>query len=137
MIRQRTRSDREFPDIGQLMGRHLRWERTPMLVDDARGNCDHHVTGISLGNGIDVIVVSIANITKCASDFEQDLWRSRTRIKHQSNVERLKDFTANDIYSQLEYITGISEQECLLGGRIYGLNAHAPAAEKLYTRATT
>jgi hypothetical protein len=47
VIRQRTRSDKRFPDIGQMMIWQLYWEHTPMLVDDARGNCDDDIVAIS------------------------------------------------------------------------------------------
>jgi hypothetical protein len=47
VIRQRTRSDERFPDIGQMMIWQLCWEHTPMLVDDARGNCDDDIVAIS------------------------------------------------------------------------------------------
>ena len=40
MIRQRTRSDHEFPDLGQMLTWQLCWKHTPMLVDDRRGNCE-------------------------------------------------------------------------------------------------
>ena len=52
-IRQRTRSDHDypdighFPDIGQQLTWRLWWEHTPMLVDDARGNCDYDLAEIS------------------------------------------------------------------------------------------
>ncbi len=52
-IRQRTRSDHDypdighFPDIGQQMTWRLRWEHTAMLVDDARGNCSYDLDEIS------------------------------------------------------------------------------------------
>jgi hypothetical protein len=36
VIRQRTRSDSPYPGVGQIMTRQLRWEHTPLLVDDAR-----------------------------------------------------------------------------------------------------
>jgi hypothetical protein len=47
VIRQRARSDDEFPDIGQIMTWQLYWEHAPMLVDDARGNCSDDITEIS------------------------------------------------------------------------------------------
>ena len=46
-IRQRTRSDERFPDIGQMMIWQLYWEHTPMLVDDARGNSSDDIAAIS------------------------------------------------------------------------------------------
>jgi hypothetical protein len=46
VIRQRTRSDHEFPDIGQMMTWRLWWEHTPMLVDDVRGNCTEDIAEI-------------------------------------------------------------------------------------------
>ena len=47
VIRQRTRSDREFPDLGQMLTWRLCWKHTPMLVDDRRGNCEQDIAGIS------------------------------------------------------------------------------------------
>lgn len=47
VIRQRTRSDREFPDLGQMLTWRLWWQHTPMLIDDRRGNCEWDITGIS------------------------------------------------------------------------------------------
>jgi hypothetical protein len=47
VIRQRTRSDHDYPDIGQQMTWRLWWEHTAMLVDDARGNCDYDLDEIS------------------------------------------------------------------------------------------
>ncbi|MBV9095235.1 MAG: hypothetical protein JO132_15380, partial [Streptosporangiaceae bacterium] len=37
VIRQRIRSDYEYPDLGQVMYWRLWWEFTPALVEDARG----------------------------------------------------------------------------------------------------
>lgn len=52
-IRQRTRSDHDYPDIGclpdtgQAITRQLWWQHTPMLVDDRRGNCIEDIAEIS------------------------------------------------------------------------------------------
>jgi hypothetical protein len=52
-IRQRTRSDHAYPDIGhfpdcgQAMTWQLWWQHTPMLVDDQRGNCTEDIAEIS------------------------------------------------------------------------------------------
>jgi hypothetical protein len=54
-IRQRTRSDHDypdrghFPDRGQMLTWRLSWIFTPMLVDDRRGNCDFDIIEISCG----------------------------------------------------------------------------------------
>jgi hypothetical protein len=51
-IRQRTRSDHNypdiwwFPDIGQAITWQLWWQHTPMLVDDQRGNCIEDIAEI-------------------------------------------------------------------------------------------
>ena len=51
-IRQRTRSDHDYPDIGhfpdcgQAITWQLWWQHTPMLVDDQRGNCIEDITEI-------------------------------------------------------------------------------------------
>jgi hypothetical protein len=47
VIRQRTRSDSPYPDLGQIMTRQLRWEHTPLLVHDARGNATEDITPIT------------------------------------------------------------------------------------------
>ena len=52
-IRQRTRSDHDypdighFPDIGQAITWQLWWQHTPLLVDDRRGNCIEDIAEIS------------------------------------------------------------------------------------------
>jgi len=52
-IRQRTRSDHDypdighFPDLGQAITWRLWWKHTPMLVDDRRGNCDEDIAEVS------------------------------------------------------------------------------------------
>lgn len=54
VIRQRTRSDHDYPDIGhfpdpgQAITWQLWWQHTPMLVDDQRGNCIEDITEIGL-----------------------------------------------------------------------------------------
>jgi hypothetical protein len=47
VIRQRTRSDYEFPDLGQMLTWRLCWRHTAMLIDDRRGNCEWDITGTS------------------------------------------------------------------------------------------
>jgi hypothetical protein len=47
VIRQRTRSDYQLPDIGEMMIWQLCWEHTTILVDDERGNCGDDVVKIS------------------------------------------------------------------------------------------
>jgi hypothetical protein len=53
VIRRRTGSDhddpgiRHVPDRGQILTWRLSWIRTPMLVDDRRGNCDWDIARIS------------------------------------------------------------------------------------------
>ena len=46
VIRQRTRSDYEFPDLGQMLTWRLSWQHTTMLIDDRRGNWEWDLTGI-------------------------------------------------------------------------------------------
>jgi len=52
-IRQRTRSDHDypdighFPDIGQAITWQLWWQHTPLLVDDRRGNAIEDIAEIS------------------------------------------------------------------------------------------
>ena len=53
MIRQRDRSDHDypdighFPDIGQQMTWRLWWEHTAKLVEEAHGGCDYDLAEIS------------------------------------------------------------------------------------------
>jgi len=53
VIRQRDRSDHDypdigrFPDIGQQMTWWLWWEHTTMLVEEAHGGCDYDLSEIS------------------------------------------------------------------------------------------
>ena len=53
VIRQRDRSDHDypdighFPDIGQQMTWRLWWEHTAMLVEEAHGSCDYDLAEIS------------------------------------------------------------------------------------------
>jgi hypothetical protein len=55
VIRQRDRSDHDypdighFPDIGQQMTWRLWWEHTPMLVEEARDGADADIAEISRG----------------------------------------------------------------------------------------
>jgi hypothetical protein len=55
-IRQRTRSDHDYPDItggepfpdrGQIITWHLAWEFTPLLVEEAHGGADADIAEIS------------------------------------------------------------------------------------------
>jgi hypothetical protein len=47
VIRQRTRSDHPFPDIGQQLAWRLSWEHTTLLIEDARGETTAHLVAIS------------------------------------------------------------------------------------------
>jgi hypothetical protein len=47
VIRQRARSDHEYPDLGQIITWDLRWQWTPILVQEARDGADCDVTRIS------------------------------------------------------------------------------------------
>jgi hypothetical protein len=47
VIRQRTRSDYPFPDLGQMLTWQLSWQHTAMLIDDQRGNCDFDITPVT------------------------------------------------------------------------------------------
>jgi hypothetical protein len=55
VIRQRDRSDHDypgighFPDLGQQMTWRLWWEHTAMLVEEARASCDYDLTPINRG----------------------------------------------------------------------------------------
>jgi hypothetical protein len=47
VIRQRTRSDYPFPDLGQMLTWRLSWQHTAMLIDDQRGNCVFDITPVT------------------------------------------------------------------------------------------
>ncbi len=47
VIRQRTRSDYPFPDLGQMLTWRLSWQHTAMLIDDQRGNCEWDITPVT------------------------------------------------------------------------------------------
>ena len=55
VIRQRDRSDHDYPDVGhfpdtgQQMTWGLWWEHTAMLVEEARGGCDYDLAEVSRG----------------------------------------------------------------------------------------
>ena len=51
MIRQRTRSDYPFPDLGQMLTWRLSWQHTAMLIDDQRGNCEFDITPVTRERG--------------------------------------------------------------------------------------
>jgi hypothetical protein len=47
VIRQRTRTDERFPDLGQLITWDLRWQWTSILVQEARDGADCDVTRVN------------------------------------------------------------------------------------------
>ena len=47
VIRQRTRSDHRFPDIGQQLAWRLSWEHTTLLAADARGDATADVISVT------------------------------------------------------------------------------------------
>ena len=47
VIRERTRSDHPFPDLGQQRAWRLSWEHTTLLAEDARGELGTHIAAIS------------------------------------------------------------------------------------------
>jgi hypothetical protein len=47
VIRQRTRSDDPYPDLGQQMTWRLCWEHTTMPVEEAHGGADADIAEIS------------------------------------------------------------------------------------------
>jgi hypothetical protein len=59
VIRQRTRSDQDYPDLGQLIAWDMRWQRTPILVEEAHGGADCHVARTSK-DGAELIIASLA-----------------------------------------------------------------------------
>jgi hypothetical protein len=46
VVRERTRSDHRFPDIGQQLAWQLCWEHTTLLTEDARGEGTAHIVQI-------------------------------------------------------------------------------------------
>ena len=59
VIRQRTRSDQEYPDLGQLIAWDMRWRRTSILVEEQHGGADCHVTRTSQ-DAAELIIASLA-----------------------------------------------------------------------------
>jgi hypothetical protein len=49
VIRQRKRSDERYPDLGQIITWDLRWQWTPILVEERRDGASCDVTRISQG----------------------------------------------------------------------------------------
>jgi hypothetical protein len=47
VIRERTRSDYRFPDLGQQLGWSLCWEHTTALAEQARGECGYDIVPVS------------------------------------------------------------------------------------------
>jgi len=47
VIRERSRSDYRFPDLGEQLAWRLSSEHTTVLAEEARGECGHDVTQIS------------------------------------------------------------------------------------------
>lgn len=67
IIRQRDRSDHEypgvghFPDIGQQMIWQLWWEHTAKLVEEAHGGCDYDLAEISQAEAEEIAAALAAN----------------------------------------------------------------------------
>jgi len=59
VIRQRTRSDQEYPDLGQLISWDMRWQWTSILVEEEHGGADCHLTRTSQ-DGAELIIASLA-----------------------------------------------------------------------------
>ena len=59
VIRQRTRSDQDYPDLGQLIAWDMRWQRTPIRVEEQHGGADCHLTRTSK-DGAELIIASLA-----------------------------------------------------------------------------
>jgi hypothetical protein len=47
VIRERTRSDHAFADIGQQLAWRLSWEHTTLLAEDARGDATAHIVPVT------------------------------------------------------------------------------------------
>jgi hypothetical protein len=63
VIRQRTRSDHRFPDIGQQLAWPLNWEHTTLLAEDARGEL-----------GADIVPVSQQKAERIAARLAHKYW---------------------------------------------------------------
>jgi hypothetical protein len=55
VIRQRIRSDLEFPDLGQILTWEPFWQWTPILAQQARGEADCEITQVSRGTADEII----------------------------------------------------------------------------------
>jgi hypothetical protein len=55
VIRERVRSDRKYPDRGQIITWDLRWQWTPILVQEGHGGADCDVARISQDKAGEVI----------------------------------------------------------------------------------
>lgn len=59
VIRRRTRSDQDYPDLGQLIGWDMRWRQTSILVEEEHGGAGCDVTPASQ-DGAELIIASLA-----------------------------------------------------------------------------
>jgi hypothetical protein len=59
VIRQRTRSDQDYPDLGQLIAWDMHWRRTSILVEEEHGGAGCDVTTASQ-DGAELIIASLA-----------------------------------------------------------------------------
>jgi hypothetical protein len=65
VVRERTRSDYEFPDIGQQLGWQLYWEHTTLLSEDARG-----------GGTADIVQIGRDEAERIAASLAAEYWPS-------------------------------------------------------------
>jgi hypothetical protein len=63
VIRERTRNDCRFPDLGQQLTWQLSWEHTTLLVEDARGEAT-----------ADIVPVSRRGAEQAAADLALRYW---------------------------------------------------------------
>jgi hypothetical protein len=59
VVRQRTRSDQDYPDLGQLIAWDMRSRRTSILAEEEHGGADYDVTPASQ-DGAELIIASLA-----------------------------------------------------------------------------
>jgi hypothetical protein len=59
VIRQRARSDQDYPDQGQLLAWDMHWRWTSILVQEEHGGADCHVARTSQ-DGAELITASLA-----------------------------------------------------------------------------
>lgn len=76
VIRERTRSDHPFADIGQQLAWRLAWEHTTLLAEDARGDAM-----------ADIVVVSQEEAARIAAGLAARYWSPDAALEHQAALK--------------------------------------------------